>query len=174
VGEGRRRYQTGACAVMSFPISYAGCWAVFAASAAGETGETAFEKSTHVSAQVLTQHSMLASVCFFGFCVCFLQVLIVTGDTGCGKSTQVPQFILEAAQQQGTLQATNIVVSQPRRLITTCEAEPSLKCMVARGRCGLFSRHCVDAGRKPSADTPVAGCLRCCMAVAAVNPRLLC
>jgi hypothetical protein len=54
-------------------------------------------------------------------CVTCMQVLVVTGETGCGKSTQVPQFILEAAQEAGQLQHTNIVVSQPRRLITTCE-----------------------------------------------------
>lgn len=48
-----------------------------------------------------------------------LQVLLVTGDTGCGKSTQVPQFIMEAAAEQRQLHNTKIIVAQPRRLITT-------------------------------------------------------
>lgn len=48
-----------------------------------------------------------------------MQVLLVTGDTGCGKSTQVPQFIMEAAQAAGQLHNVKILAAQPRRLITT-------------------------------------------------------
>ena len=37
------------------------------------------------------------------------QVVIVAGDTGCGKSTQVPQYLLDAGY-------TNIACTQPRRI----------------------------------------------------------
>ena len=38
-----------------------------------------------------------------------LQVIIVAGDTGCGKSTQVPQYLLGAGY-------SNIAYTQPRRI----------------------------------------------------------
>lgn len=41
-------------------------------------------------------------------------MLIIKGATGCGKTTQVPQFILNAARD--IRQHCNIVVTQPRRI----------------------------------------------------------
>lgn len=38
---------------------------------------------------------------------------------GCGKSTQVPQFVLEDAVAAGRGGACNIVVTQPRRISAT-------------------------------------------------------
>ena len=43
-------------------------------------------------------------------------VVVLSGETGCGKSTQVPQFILERAISENRGAETNIVCTQPRRI----------------------------------------------------------
>ncbi|UYV77844.1 DHX30, partial [Cordylochernes scorpioides] len=43
-------------------------------------------------------------------------VVLIHGQTGCGKTTQVPQYILEKAAMDGHGSDVNIVVTQPRRI----------------------------------------------------------
>eukprot|EP00887_Chlorella_sp_A99_P005373 scaffold1.g5373.t1 len=50
-------------------------------------------------------------------------VVVVGGETGSGKTTQVPQFLLEAAAEAGEGAATSIVCTQPRRLAAISVAE---------------------------------------------------
>ncbi|BDA49474.1 Putative ATP-dependent RNA helicase DHX57 at C-terminar half [Coccomyxa sp. Obi] len=50
-------------------------------------------------------------------------VVVVGGDTGCGKTTQVPQFLLDAAVEAGQGGACNIVCTQPRRIAAISVAE---------------------------------------------------
>lgn len=49
------------------------------------------------------------------------QVTLITGDTGSGKTTQVPQYILEHAAETGT--QCRIVCAEPRRLAAVAVAE---------------------------------------------------
>lgn len=44
------------------------------------------------------------------------QVLVVSGMTGCGKTTQIPQFILDDSLKGSTNQVANIICTQPRRI----------------------------------------------------------
>lgn len=50
------------------------------------------------------------------------QVTIVAGETGCGKTTQLPQFILDDAVLRGEGAACKIVCTQPRRISATSVA----------------------------------------------------
>lgn len=44
------------------------------------------------------------------------RVVVVAGETGCGKTTQVPQFVLDDAIARGCGSEVSIVVTQPRRV----------------------------------------------------------
>ncbi|MEQ2188616.1 ATP-dependent RNA helicase A, partial [Goodea atripinnis] len=50
-------------------------------------------------------------------------VVIIRGATGCGKTTQVPQYILDRFIKGGQASDCNIVVTQPRRISAVSVAE---------------------------------------------------
>ncbi|KAF3428740.1 LOW QUALITY PROTEIN: hypothetical protein E2986_01277 [Frieseomelitta varia] len=51
------------------------------------------------------------------------QVIVISGETGCGKTTQVPQFILDDAIEHRDGSVTRIICTQPRRISAISVAE---------------------------------------------------
>uniref|UniRef100_A0A8C9T1T9 RNA helicase n=1 Tax=Scleropages formosus TaxID=113540 RepID=A0A8C9T1T9_SCLFO len=50
-------------------------------------------------------------------------IVIIRGATGCGKTTQVPQYILDEFIKNGKAADCNIIVTQPRRISAVSVAE---------------------------------------------------
>lgn len=46
----------------------------------------------------------------------YAQVVIISGETGCGKTTQIPQFILESEIESARGAMCSIICTQPRRI----------------------------------------------------------
>ena len=46
--------------------------------------------------------------------ISFNQVVVLSGHTGCGKTTQVPQYILDKYAREKKM--VNIIVTQPRKI----------------------------------------------------------
>lgn len=79
------------------------------------------------------------------------QVSIVSGETGCGKTTQVPQFIMDEEIEQGRGSICNIICTQPRKISAIGVAE-----RVASERCesiGTTVGYAVRGETKVSKDT---------------------
>ncbi|CAL5381434.1 unnamed protein product [Camellia sinensis] len=51
------------------------------------------------------------------------QVVVISGETGCGKTTQLPQYILESEIESGRGSFCNIICTQPRRISAMAVAE---------------------------------------------------
>ncbi|OPL33377.1 hypothetical protein AM593_04156, partial [Mytilus galloprovincialis] len=51
------------------------------------------------------------------------QVTVISGETGCGKTTQVPQFILDDCIQKGQGSKCHIICTQPRRISAVSVAQ---------------------------------------------------
>ncbi|RUS16233.1 P-loop containing nucleoside triphosphate hydrolase protein [Endogone sp. FLAS-F59071] len=84
------------------------------------------------------------------------QVVIVSGETGCGKTTQVPQFILDTLIEEGKGQGANILCTQPRRISAMGVAE-----RVASERCGKIGGtvgYAIRGETKTSAQTRLLFC----------------
>lgn len=52
-----------------------------------------------------------------------LQVVIVSGETGCGKTTQLPQYILESEIDAGRGATCSVICTQPRRISAMAVSE---------------------------------------------------
>jgi len=81
------------------------------------------------------------------------RVVVVSGDTGCGKTTQIPQLILDDLIMRSEGGECNIIVTQPRRISAISVAE-----RIAQERCekiGETAGYHIRLEAKKSAKTKI-------------------
>ncbi|XP_047992891.1 ATP-dependent DNA/RNA helicase DHX36-like [Leguminivora glycinivorella] len=83
------------------------------------------------------------------------QVVVISGETGCGKSTQVPQIILDNALCQNQGAYIHILVTQPRRI-----AASSLASRVAQERAEKLGNSVGYAVRLEKSDCRPRGSIK--------------
>ena len=84
------------------------------------------------------------------------RVVCVEGETGCGKSTRVPQYILEHALSQSPPRPCQILVTQPRRMAAVKLAE---RVANERGeRVGHTVGYCVGGDRTNFSGAAITYC----------------
>ncbi|KAI2667144.1 ATP-dependent RNA helicase DHX30 [Labeo rohita] len=71
------------------------------------------------------------------------QVVVIAGETGCGKTTRIPRFLLEGQVRRGEGANCNILVTQPRRISAVSVAHRVAQEM------GPALRHCVRLESRP-------------------------
>ncbi|UZJ55185.1 hypothetical protein CBS101457_004505 [Exobasidium rhododendri] len=80
------------------------------------------------------------------------RLLIVAGETGCGKTTQCPQFVLDDYIERGQGSLCNIIVTQPRRLsamgVASRVSAERCEDLNGQGRVGYAIRGERKAGRQ--------------------------
>ena len=82
------------------------------------------------------------------------QVILIAGETGCGKTTQVPQYILEDCWSRG--EPCRIMCTQPRRLSATSVADRIAQERMERiGSSGSSVGYAIRLDKKGGSETPI-------------------
>lgn len=61
-------------------------------------------------------------ICLISSWIC-CQVVVISGETGCGKTTQLPQYLLESEIETGRGAFCSIICTQPRRISAMAVSE---------------------------------------------------
>ena len=77
------------------------------------------------------------------------QVVVLAGATGCGKTTQIPQMVLDKELSAGNL-AAKIVCTQPRRIAATSVARRVAQERGNDNSCGYHVKLDVNSPRDTS------------------------
>lgn len=100
------------------------------------------------------------------------RVVCIEGETGCGKSTKIPQFILDDALEKSPPVTCKILVTQPRRVAAMKVAERVAA--ERKERVGKTVGFCIGGEQHRSRDTPLTYCTTGYMLQVSTVSSLLC